>query len=80
MKRYEDPKWTTTQAVSLDHTDAWAFQHLGNTQLGQGDLDGAAELLDAAADRLAPFHVKREFLGCHLMMLQQVGPTANGAR
>jgi len=29
------------QAVSLDHTDAWAFQHLGNTQLDQGDLDGA---------------------------------------
>jgi O-antigen ligase/tetratricopeptide (TPR) repeat protein len=29
------------RAVSLDHTDAWAFQHLGDAQLAQGDLDGA---------------------------------------
>jgi protein O-GlcNAc transferase len=29
------------QAVHLDHTDYWAFWHLGNTLLALDDLDGA---------------------------------------
>lgn len=36
------------QAVHLDHTDYWAFYHLGNTLLALDDLDGAEEAFSNA--------------------------------